>query len=373
MTGRATPGSGHGLRLLFATPRFHPESGGVETHVREVSRRLAAMGVAVTVVTTDPGGLARSEDVDGVRVLRAPAWPRGTDARYARDLRALLSGGTWDLVHVQSYHTLMAPQAMAWARRHRLPFVLTFHAGGHSSRLRNMLRPGQQLALRPLLAHADALVVLTPEEIERYGRLLRLPADRFALVPNGADLPAPPDDASRGTEAGLIVSVGRLERYKGHQHAIRALPVIRQQRPDARLWIAGAGRYEAELRRLARGLGVEDRVEIRAIPPHERERMARELARANLVVLLSEFETHPIAALEAIALRRRLVVADAPGLRELAAQGLADAVATDAGPQAVARAMLRRMNGPEPPAPPALPSWDDCAAGLHALYLRIVS
>jgi len=363
--------AGGALRLLITTPRFHPESGGVETHVREVARRLVAMDVSVTVLTTNPGSLPSAEEVDGVRVLRADPWPRRGDLRYARDLERLVGGGRWDVVHVQSYHTLLAPQAMAWARRRGVPYVLTFHAGGHSSRLRTALRPAQQLALRPLLAHAAALVVLTRSEAERYVRLLRLPPARFVLVPNGADLPAPPPDGQRGVDPGLIVSVGRLERYKGHQHAIGALPAVRRARPDARLWIAGAGPHEAELRRHARRLGVEDHVEIRAVPAHERERMARELLRANLVVLLSDFETHPIAALEAIALRRRLLVADAPGLRELGREGFAQVVDTSGGAGAVAAAVLRSLDGPEPPPPPALPTWDECAGTLRRLYARV--
>ena len=38
--------------------------------------------------------------------------------------------------------------------------------------------------------------------------------------------------------------------------------------------------------------------------------MADELARAKVVVLLSEFETQPLAALEALSLGCRLIVAD---------------------------------------------------------------
>src|SRR6188472_1282017 len=38
------------------------------------------------------------------------------------------------------------------ATRRGLPFVLTFHGGGHSSRTRQLLRGTQRAALRPLLA-----------------------------------------------------------------------------------------------------------------------------------------------------------------------------------------------------------------------------
>ena len=81
----------------------------------------------------------------------------------------------WDLVHVQCFHTFVAPLAMARSAAARgVPYVLTFHAGGHSSRLRNALRRPQLEALRPLLARAAALVAIADFEIERYSRMLRI-------------------------------------------------------------------------------------------------------------------------------------------------------------------------------------------------------
>jgi len=44
----------------------------------------------------------------------------------------------------------------------------------------------------------------------------------------------------------LIVSGGRLERYKGHHRAIAALPELIRRVPDARLYVVGTGPYEGE-------------------------------------------------------------------------------------------------------------------------------
>src|SRR5919204_3051776 len=104
------------------------------------------------------------------------------------------------------------------------------------------------------------------------------------------------------------------------------MPAILAAHSDARLWIAGTGPYERRLREQAARLGVAHRVEIRAIPAAEREQMASELSRAAVVVLLSEYETQPLAILEAVALGRPAVVADTSGLTELARHGLAVAI-----------------------------------------------
>jgi glycosyltransferase involved in cell wall biosynthesis len=68
---------GKGLRIAVATARFRPYTGGIETHVLEVGRRLVARGHAVTVLTADPAGAwAATDDVDGIEVRRFPARPR---------------------------------------------------------------------------------------------------------------------------------------------------------------------------------------------------------------------------------------------------------------------------------------------------------
>lgn len=354
----------------MVTPMFFPSLGGVETHVAEVSRRLAARGDAVTVLTADRSGtLPDREDWDGVEVQRVRGWPPHVDWQFAPGILGFVRSGEWDIVHVQSYHTFVAPLAMAAARTASIPYVVTFHGGGHSSRVRTRLRGAQLALLRPLLARADKLVAVAAFEIDLYGRRLRLPSDRFILIPNGSDLPATSNRASgRPASTDLIVSVGRLERYKGHQHVIAALPHIIERRPATRLWIAGSGPYREELAALAATLGVADRVEVRAVPADDRAAMAEQLSRASVVVLASDFETNPLAAVEAAALGLPLVVADNSGLHELADRGFARPVPDVTDARELAGAVLEELEHPRPRPPLELPTWDDCTAGLAALY-----
>lgn len=341
--------------------------GGVETHVREVVRRLAEHDVQTAVLTADPTGeLAPETHVDGVPVRRVRAWPRHGDLFFAPAVATQIRDGNWDLVHIQSYHTLVAPLAMLAAARAGVPYVLTFHAGGHSSPLRTAIRGPQLLALRPLLARAERLVAVAAWEVEHYGRLLRLPPERFEVIPNGGDLPAPADLPTPEPDDVLIVSMGRLERYKGHQHAIAALPYVVRELPAARLWVAGDGPYRPQLERLAAELGVAERVEIASVT--DRGALARRLAGARVVTMLSDFETHPIGALEAMALGVPVVVANNSGLAELADKGLATPVIPARGPSHVAAALIEQVRSPRRVRGVTLPTWDDCAARLATLY-----
>lgn len=361
------------LRLALVCARYLPFLGGIEQHVHAIAGRLAARGVDVTILTTDPGGrLPRREQVDGVEVRRVRAWPAERDYYLAPGIHREIVSGDYDVVHVQGYQTFVAPIALIAARRARVPTVLSFHGGGHSSRLRQAIRPLQLATLRPLLARVDRLVALAPFELAHYARRLRLPVDRFVVIPNGSDLPA--DAAvSVAREPALLASLGRLERYKGHHRVLETFPHVLEHVPEARLWIGGAGPEEESLRRQADDLGVAERVDIHAIPPDDRPGMARQLARVDTVISLSEFETQPIAALEALALGCKLVVAAAPGLSALAEAGLATAVPTGAPPEVVAAAILDALARPPVGDLPHLPSWDDCADALLSVYEQVAA
>jgi glycosyltransferase involved in cell wall biosynthesis len=364
------------------TPRSPLGEGGSERHVMEVSRRLAAAGVEVEVLCADsPGPGVVEERRNGVPIRSVRSWPANRDYHLAPRIWREMARERWDIVHVQSYHTLVPPLAMLRALTLELPYVVTFHSGGHSSKLRHRLRRAQRRLLRPLLARAARLIAVARFEIDLYGTELHLPAESFALIPNGIDIElgeAPGTEALRDSDdvdakGPLLASIGRLERYKNHQRVIAALPHVLEQRPDARLMIVGTGPFETDLRRQAADLGLEDRVEFTSLPAEDREGMARLLRRTSIVVLLSDFETHPLVALEAAAAGRRLLVADRAGLGELARDGLARSVSPWDPPDAVGRAIVDELERPEPQRQALnLPTWDECAAELLALYRGIV-
>lgn len=369
-------GAGRDLRLLFVTPRYLPFSGGTEAHVREVSVRLTRVGVDVTVLTANPGGfLPSQESSDGVKVKRVRAWPAGRDYYLAPDLWSVISKGGWDIVHVQSFHTLVPPVAMLAALRSGIPYVLTFHSGGHSSGLRNALRGTQRRALGPLLRRADRLVAVAQFERELFSRELGVPMERIALIPNGSDLPRVAESQAEENTDGdkVIVSVGRLERYKGHQRVISAMPELLRRCPRLRLRILGVGPYRDELVKLSLRLGVGDRVEIGSVPPGDRGAMTAALMKAAAVVCMSEYETHPVAVMEALSVQRPVLVADTSGLKELADRGWAARIPLHSRPNQVAEAILEQLEHPLIPPVLDLPTWDDCADKLLLLYRHVVA
>lgn len=367
-------GKSDALNLLMVAARYYPYMGGIETHIHEVGPRLARKGINVTLLTTIPpqSDLPEEEMVAGMRVLRIPAWPSRRDYYLAPKMYAIISRGKWDVVHCQGCHTLVPPLAMFAAKEASVPYAVTFHTGGHSSGFRNRIRGVQWRLQRRLLANASKLVGVSHFEANYFRDILRLPAQQFAVIPNGAVLPDLRKRPEERAEQTLIVSVGRLERYKGHQHLITALPKIHEQRPDARLLILGTGPYESALWDIARRSNVVPLVDIRAVPPGDRQAMAEILSGASIVALMSEYEAHPIAVMEALALRCPVIVADNSGMRELAEQGLVRAVPLNSSSETIAEVILQQIDHPVIPSTSvALPTWDDCARQLQSIYVSI--
>jgi len=356
------------MRLALTTPRYPPLLGGTETHVYEVGRRLAASGHDVTVLTTDPHGtLPVSEVHEGVTVRRFAARPRNGDLCWSPDLLAAVGSGGFDLVHVQGAHTLLAPTVLRAARGAGVPAVVTFHTGGHSSRLRSSLRSVQWRALRRGLRGAAALVAVSEHEVGIFARAAAIDPARIHVIRNGCDpLPVagtPPLFSGQP----LIVAVGRLERYKGHHRLIAAMAELLPRRPEAHLVLVGRGTYEDQLRKQAERLGVGPAVSFTSFDHQARDGLGALVSAAHVVALLSDYEAHPVAVLEALALGRRVLVADAPGLSELAPYELVTVVDPAWGPGALAHALEETAEAPAAPAP-ALPTWDDTTSALGRLY-----
>lgn len=359
------------LRIAMVSALALPEMGGIETHVHEVSSRLAAAGSEVTVLTTDrSGALPADEGLSGYRVRRWRSYPTSSDFCVAPGLARHLMSERYDIVHVQGIRTLLAPMAMAAAQRAGIPSVLTLHTGGSRSTLRQSLRPLQFRLWSPLLRRTAALVAVCEYERHKIAALLGIGDQSIRLIRNGCD-PLPIDqDAEKPGGSPLFVSAGRLERFKGHHRILQAMPAILAQEPAARLVVAGSGPYEKSLREMAIRLGVAEQVSICSYGPERRGSLGRLFADADLFCLLSECEAHPVAVMEAVGAGTKALVADTSGLSELGRAGIVTTIGLNASDEEIAAVALSLAAAP-PVARPAIPSWDSCASELLGLYREV--
>ena len=108
------------MRILAITPSFYPSIGGVETHVRRVSERLAERGHRLTVLTH--ADVPSEEQLGGLRVHRLPRTNLLSAWRAARPHIAAA-----DIVHCHdAYSFLHFYLPSCWLPPRRAVFA-TFH------------------------------------------------------------------------------------------------------------------------------------------------------------------------------------------------------------------------------------------------------
>src|SRR5581483_11630004 len=82
---------------------------------------------------------------------------------------------------------------------------------------------------------------------------------------------------------------------------------------------------------------------------------------------------HPVAVMEALALRRPVLVSDSSGLGEIARKGLGRALPLKTRPADLAAAIAEELSAARAVPDLDLPDWDACAQSLSAIYRDVLT
>ncbi|WP_410507578.1 glycosyltransferase family 4 protein [Methanosarcina hadiensis] len=329
------------MKIAQICPRYSPDIGGVETHVKEISERLVRAGHKVEVITTDPTGkLGKKGTINGVEVIRFRSFAPGNAYFFAPQIYFYLKKQDFDVIHAHSYHALPALFAALGKNGRKLVFTPHYHRSGHTA-FRNLLHKPYRLFGKMIFSRADSVICVSDYERGLVETDFKV-SGKTVKIPNGINLSefehlrSRQKDKSIDKTAGEIIEertervisgiekaeegrsrkertllyVGRLEEYKGVQHIIQILPELR----EFRLRIVGRGPYEAELHNMAESLKVEERVEW--LKNLSRKELLECYAVADIFLMLSSHEAYGITVAEALAAGTPCVVAKGSALEE---------------------------------------------------------
>ena len=345
------------MRIAYVTPRYAPNVGGVETHVKELGERLAERGHEISVITADyTTDLPEIEEINQVTVNRLDGFSPGGAYHIAPQVAKIVRSTNADLVHAHSYHAF--PLFFAALGVQDRPFVTTPHYhGGSANRIRDKLLHVYKPFGRWALQKSDTVIAVSEWEAEMLEEDFDI---QSTVIPNGLNVErfesAEPEDRERP----YVLTVGRLERYKGVQYAIRAMEHL----PEYELVIAGSGPYREELNELVTVLGLSDRVSFEGYV--DESRLPSLYAGADVFLTLSKFEAYGLTVGEALASGTPCVVRESGALIEWADR--VDCVSIDdVVPIAVAKAIHQAESLSAPHSP--IPKWDDVVDEIEEIYL----
>ena len=348
-------------------------NGGLNVYVREVASSFSERGIATDIFTRrqTPDDPAIEALAPLSRVIYLPAGKSLDKYSLYNEVPAFAAGIRsfadreqieYDLLYSHYWLSgevacLLRPgMAAGWAHiAHTLGLV-------KNRTLASGARPEPALRIRvegEVAQQADLLIASTTDEAEDLIQSYKADPERVYVVAPGIDLgtfqPLDRADARRKVGYGpgrLLLFVGRLERLKGVETAIRALALLRDRaHDDLRLIVLGEDVRDGDesekerLKAVASALGVRDRVDfLGSVAHHE---LPYFYAAADVCVMPSYSESFGLVALEAQACGRPVVASGVSGLRSVVRDEVSGYLIDGHDPAAYAERIGRLLADPE--------------------------
>jgi glycosyltransferase involved in cell wall biosynthesis len=300
-------------------------TGGVERGTVEIAQALVEAEATSLVASAGGAMVHQIERAGGVHITLplATKSPFGL-WRNAATLEALIRDRKVSLVHARS----RAPAWSAWlaCERTGVPFVTTYHGTYSEGLPLKRFYNGVMARGRIVIAASRFIANLITA---RYG----LDPARIRVIPRGVD-PAvfDPDTVSGNRIAKLaeawrlpddvrvVMLPGRLTSWKGHAVLLEAVAAL--NRPDVMCVFVGSDqgrrRYTNELKQLAAGLGIADRLRLVG----QCDDMPAAFCLSDVVVHASvQPEAFGRVVIEAQAMARPVIASDLGGPVETVRQG----------------------------------------------------
>ncbi len=335
------------MRIALVSEHANPlavvggvDAGGQNVHVAALAGGLAERGHEVTVYSRwdSASAPARVRAPEGYVVEHVPAGPPSDVPKdellqympaFGDYLHERWSAEPVDVVHAHFWMSGMA--SLRAARRVGTPVVQTFHALGTVKRRQQGSRdtsPAPRIAVeRRLCATVDRVIATCRDEVAELRRLGLSPG-RASIIPCGVDTdvfrPTASAVAPSEVQPPRLLVIGRIVERKGVGNVIEALA----QLPGVELMVAGGPAPDVvdtdpqviRLRRLARRLGVEDRV--RFLGSVSRPELPALTCSADVVVAVPWYEPFGIVPVEAMACGRPVVGSAVGGLLDTVVPGV---------------------------------------------------
>jgi glycosyltransferase involved in cell wall biosynthesis len=297
------------MKIIQVCPRYYPDIGGVETHVKEISEQLVQRGFEVEVVCTDPTGKhPREQVINGIMVRRFRSFAPQDAYFFAPQIYFYLKKAECDVIHAHNYHALPALFA-AFAKNNRR-FIFTPHTFGFPHTFpRNIFHKVYKPLGRFMFTSADMVISIAEVEEEWLRKTFKVPLTKLCYIPLPIEISNPKRD--RENKGGIkIAFLGRLSKEKNIDILIEAFNIVKKANPDCELYIAGDGPLRGYLERLSKNMD-----DVHFVGSLIHDETLRLLDEADILVLPSQFEVSPVSVLEAMVKQIPVIVTPVGELR----------------------------------------------------------
>ncbi len=235
------------MKIALVSPYDFAVPGGVNSHISHLARNFLDLGQEVRIVA--PSSRRLDDDFGGnvIAIGRPVAVPAaGAVARIALSLRLapqvrrVLAAEGFDVVHIHEPFVPFLP--VQFLRLSDATNVATFHAAKEGGGTR-WYAYGRRV-LRRWFRRLDGKIAVSMPAMRLVSRYF---PGYFNIIPNGVDVAhfsrerEPFPEYCDGKVN--ILFVGRPEKRKGLKYLLRAFVRVKEEMPEARLIVVGAGHF----------------------------------------------------------------------------------------------------------------------------------
>jgi glycosyltransferase involved in cell wall biosynthesis len=238
------------VKVLLVLTYYHPHVSGLTIYVQRLATALVQRGHQVTVLTSryDPA-LPAEEEIDGVRVVRAPVLFRVSKGVIMPSFPLL----AWRLIREHDVVSVHLPQFEAsllglLGRLAGRPVVLTYHCDlqlpkGWFNRIVDKV----VFVSNYLAGHLAQAAVAYTQDFAEHSHFLSRFLSKVQVIPPPVIMPAPEPEAVETfrAEHDLIgrqvvgMAATRLAAEKGVEVLVEAVPRLLQALPEVKILFAG--------------------------------------------------------------------------------------------------------------------------------------
>ncbi|MEJ1472055.1 MAG: glycosyltransferase family 4 protein [Candidatus Sedimenticola sp. (ex Thyasira tokunagai)] len=250
--------------IVIVTQCFPPRIGGIESVMSSLADAMFCDDEDIMVIADSKGDLKKERDFDQTQsyvIKRCGGLKLLRNMKKRRLLGELAKDHTIKAVITDSWKSLEAVSKTII--RNELSVFCFAHG---NDVLPCPGSPKKEMRIRQALSHASKIIAVsksTGKLVEYY-----IPAkEKCIVIYNIVPQPKGFNYSDAGTKEVMdakgeptLLTLGRIEPRKGHDHVIRSLPALRKVFPRIKYWIAGSGADRSRLEKMVEDLNVSSQV-----------------------------------------------------------------------------------------------------------------
>lgn len=305
------------LKILQTPARFYPYIGGVENYTYYLSRELVKLGHEVSVICANEPKSDKKE-IDGIKLKRLYYVGKIANTNITPSIPFSILKEDFDILHTQLPTPWSADWSAVVSAVKRKPLVLTYHNDIVGTGIADYIAKVYNITSLKFLLKQAAKITISHHNYIKFSPHLKTYQEKIMIVPPGVDTERFQPSETRIEETIFFLSLlDEFHRYKGLDHLLEALKLVKKEKPQVKLKVGGGGKLLQYYREKAASLGLEDNVEFLGYVPNER--IPDHYANCNLFVLPSisaSQEGFGIVLLEALASGRPVVSTNIVGIAD---------------------------------------------------------